>query len=87
MKLQRPGGLPKAARRPREGAWIEIVGAFSRQGGLCRRPREGAWIEIELLQGPALVWSVAPARGRGLKYGKPPGDEDGGQSPPRGGVD
>ena len=54
---------------------------------LVRRPRKGAWIEIGLTAPWGLRESVAPARGRGLKYLAAYHYFEGGQSPPQGGVD
>ena len=38
---------------------------------MYRRPREGAWIEMSTRRSVQPVASVAPVRGRGLKYGYP----------------
>ena len=51
------------------------------------RPRKGAWIEILSFSLGEPVSQVAPARGRGLKYGLVRGHLVDGWSPPQGGVD
>ena len=52
-----------------------------------RRPRKGAWIEICLTSITPLSASVAPARGRGLKFLFLWVGLDQLLSPPQGGVD
>ena len=60
QKEQQPG-------RPRKGAWIEILEDGQRRNKLFSRPRKGAWIEIHFSKAWLDAYTVAPARGRGLK--------------------
>ena len=55
------------SRRPRKGAWIEILAAYRASRPGCCRPRKGAWIEISAPLSSTAPGKVAPARGRGLK--------------------
>ena len=55
--------------RPREGAWIEMPGRYTKRCSWgWRRSRKGAWIEISTALVPRKMQPVAPARERGLKY-------------------
>ena len=40
-------GIVELGRRPRMGAWIEILGMKSGDKTVSSRPRMGAWIEIK----------------------------------------
>ena len=73
--------------RPRKGAWIEMSQAGARYSVLRRRPRKGAWIEIRWGSCLSGHPGVAPARGRGLKWGLRLGSILLIRSPPQGGVD
>ena len=57
-----------AARRSREGAWIEIRICLGIGKVTIGRSREGAWIEIIVGGRGALHILVAPVRERGLKF-------------------
>ncbi len=61
-----------SARRPREGAWIEMMATCCRSKNATGRPREGAWIEIILTAIAVRPSGVAPVWGRGLKSGARP---------------
>ena len=54
-------------RRPRMGAWIEIILGIPPKSPPRGRPRMGAWIEIPLKKKQREETKVAPAWGRGLK--------------------
>ena len=59
--------LRRLPRRSREGAWIEIFIIYINAGVFPRRSREGAWIEMSAVIPFGIVYTVAPARERGLK--------------------
>ena len=46
MKLTGKMHAVEMPRRPRKGAWIEILHALRHTFATLRRPRKGAWIEI-----------------------------------------
>ena len=54
--------------RSREGAWIEMLSDAGETLAIWCRSREGAWIEISVFfLAATIVYTVAPARERGLK--------------------
>ncbi len=54
--------------RPLAGAWIEITAIGAAISDTDGRPLAGAWIEMILETFSWKVNTVAPSRGRGLKY-------------------
>ena len=67
MKFAGNPGRAVKLRRPRKGAWIEIMLICGRLRKQPSRPRKGAWIEMDLEKYRRKSTGVAPARGRGLK--------------------
>ncbi len=87
LKYRRGADEPTRCRRPRTGAWIEMIASRSGIRWSMVAPARGAWIEIPACLANLASTAVAPARGRGLKFlaellsGLAIG------SPPHGGVD